>query len=157
MKPVYILAMSFLCTAQVQAEIYKSVDADGHVTYSSAPIKGGKKIILEPLPTMVPPSRTRSSDSAEGFPKVDNATQTDRDDTRRKILLEELSMEEKLLEEARQKLKEGEENPEVYRGQGGKTYRNVAKYEEKIKNLKNQVDMHSKNIEALEIELSKIK
>ena len=157
MKPVYVLVMSFLCTTQVQAEIYKSVDADGHVTYSSAPIKGGKKIFLEPLPTMVPPSRTRSSDSSEGFPKVDNATQEDRDETRRKILQDELSMEEKLLDDARQKLKEGEENPEVYRGKGGKTYRNMAKYEEKIKNLKNQVDMHSKNVEALEIELSKNK
>jgi hypothetical protein len=25
------------------AEIYKRVDADGHVTYSSEPLKGGKK------------------------------------------------------------------------------------------------------------------
>lgn len=157
MKLGYLLTMISLCPLLAQAEIYKAVDADGHVTYSSTPIKGGKKIILEPLPTMVPPARVRSSASPEDFPRVDGATQKGRDDTRRKILQDELSTEGKLLEEARQNLKEGEANPEVYRGQDGKTYRNVAKYEEKIKTLKDQVDLHSKNVEALNIELSKLK
>ena len=157
MKLGYLLAILSLCPALAQAEIYKAVDADGHVTYSSTPIKGGKKIILEPLPTMVPPARARSAASPEDFPKVDGATQKGRDDTRRKILQDELSTEEKLLEEARQNLKEGAENPEVYRGQDGKTYRNVAKYEEKIKALNDQVDLHRKNIEALNTELSKLK
>jgi len=157
MKLGYLLAILSLCPLSAQAEIYKAVDADGHVTYSSTPIKGGKKIILEPLPTMVPPARARSAASPEDFPKVDGATQKGRDDTRRKILQDELSTEEKLLEEARQNLKEGVENPEVYRGQDGKTYRNVAKYEEKIKALNDQVDLHRKNIEALNTELSKLK
>ena len=157
MKLGYLLAILSLCPLLAQAEIYKAVDADGHVTYSSTPIKGGKKIILEPLPTMVPPARARSAASPEDFPKVDGATQKGRDDTRRKILQDELSTEEKLLEEARQNLKEGVENPEVYRGQDGKTYRNVAKYEEKIKALNDQVDLHRKNIEALNTELSKLK
>lgn len=157
MKLGYLLAMISLCPVLAHAEIYKAVDADGHVTYSSTPIKGGKKIILEPLPTMVPPARAPSAASPEGFPKVDGATQKSRDDMRRNILQDELSTEEKLLEEARQNLKEGEETPEVYRGKDGKTYRNVAKYEEKIKTLKDQVELHSRNIEALKIELSKLK
>src|SRR5574340_1061493 len=154
MKLGYLLAVISLCPMLAQAEIYKAVDADGHVTYSSTPIKGGKKIILEPLPTMVPPARTASP---EDFPKVDGATQRNRDDARRKILQDELNAEEKLLEEARQNLKEGEANPEVYRGQDGKTYRNVAKYEEQINTLQQQVDLHSKHVEALKIELSKLK
>ena len=154
MKPGYLLAIICLCPALAHADIYKSIDADGHVTYSSTPIKGGKKITLEPLPTMVPPARTTTP---EDFPKVDGATQKGRDDTRRKILQDELSMEEKLLEEARQNLKEGEANPEVFVGKDGKTYRNMAKYEEKISALKDMVDLHSKNIEALKIELSKLK
>ena len=157
MKLGYLLAIICLCPALAQAEIYKAVDADGHVTYSSTPIKGGKKIILEPLPTMVPPVRARSTASPEGFPRVDSATQKDRDDTRRRILQDELSTEEKLLEEARQNLKEGEASPEVYRGKDGKTYRNVAKYEEKTKTLKDRVELHSRNIEALKTELSKLK
>ncbi len=157
MKLGYLLTMISLCPLLAQAEIYKAVNADGHVTYSSTPIKGGKKIILEPLPTMVPPARARSAASPEGFPRVDGPTQKGRDDTRRKILQDELGTEEKLLEEARQNLKEGEANPEIYRGQDGKTYRNVAKYEEKIKALKDQVELHSRNIEALKTELSKLK
>src|SRR4030065_2655578 len=69
MKLGYLLAMLCICPLLAQAEIYKAVDADGHVTYSSTPIKGGKKIILEPLPTMVPPARSRSAASPEGFPR----------------------------------------------------------------------------------------
>ncbi len=157
MKPGCLLAMLCLFPVLAHAEIYKAVDADGHVTYSSTPIKGGKKIILEPLPTMVPQARARSSTSPEDFPRVDGATQKGRDDTRRKILQDELNTEERLLEEARQNLKDGEANPEVYRGQDGKTYRNMAKYEEKLKTLKEQVDLHSSNVEALRVELSKIK
>lgn len=157
MKLGYLLAMMMFCPALAHAEIYKYIDADGHVTYSSTPIKGGKKIVLEPLPTMVPPAHVPAASSPGGFPKVDGATQKSRDDTRRKILQDELSVEEKLLEEARLNLKQGEENPEVFVGKDGKTYRNMAKYDEKISMLKDQVDLHSKNIEALKIELSKLK
>lgn len=158
MKPRYLLAaMLCACPMPGQAEIYKAVDADGHVTYSSTPIKGGKKIILEPLPTMVPPAHVRSTASPEGFPRVDGETQKGRDDTRRKILQDELVTEEKLLEEAKRGLKEGEESPEVYRSKDGKTYRNVAKYEEKIQALSEQVELHQKNIDALKTELSKLK
>lgn len=166
MRLGYLLAMISLCPILAQAEIYKAVDEDGHVTYSSTPIKGGKKIILEPLSTMVPPARSSSAASPEDFPKVDSATQKDRDATRRKILQDELEAEEKLLEEAQQKLKEGEETPEVYQVVVGKrpdgspivaTRRNVAKYEEKIKTLQEQVDLHSNNVEAIKIELSKLK
>lgn len=154
MKFRYLLLALFVWPLLAQAEIYKAIDADGHVTYSSTPLKGGKKITLEPLPTMMPPARARSP---EDFPRVDEATQKGRDDTRRKILEDELSTEEKLLEEARLALKEGESNPEVFKGAGGKTFRNVAKYEEKIKTLTEQVELHRKNVEALKTELSKLK
>jgi two-component system nitrogen regulation sensor histidine kinase GlnL len=96
MKLGYLFAALCICPIWAQAEIYKAVDQDGHVTYSSTPLKGGKKIILEPLPTMMPPKMH----TFDGFPKVDNQTQRGRDDTRRKILQDELSAEEKLLEEA---------------------------------------------------------
>ena len=150
----YVFIVLCIYPLLVQAEIYKSVDADGHVTYSSSPIKGGKKLHLDPLPTMVPPARANSSGN---FPKVDKATQKDRDDKRFMILQNELAHEEKLLEEAKKNLAEAESNPEVFRGQDGRTYRNVAKYEEKIKPLQEEVDLHQKNIEALNTELSKLK
>jgi Domain of unknown function (DUF4124) len=166
MKFRYLVAVLCVCPTLAQAVIYKGVDADGHVTYSSTPIKGGKKIILEPLPTMAPPGRPGATTSPEGFPKVNGETQKARDDARRKILEDELATEEKLLEEARQNLKEGEEKPEVFKTVVGHTpdgkpimgtRRNVAKYEEKIKNLTEQIDLHQRNIEALKSELSKFK
>ena len=153
MKPGYLLAALCACPMLVHAEIYKSVDEDGHVTYSSTPLKGGRKLNLEPLPTMVPPANVQSS---EGFPRVDTETQRGRDDTRRKILQDELNAEQKLLDEATQNLKDGESNPEVFKRNDGKTYRNVAKYDEKIKTLQEQVDLHKNNVDALKTELSKL-
>jgi len=53
MKLSYFLVLWSLCySSWAQAEIYKRVDADGHVTYSSTPLKGGKKLHLAPLPTV---------------------------------------------------------------------------------------------------------
>lgn len=157
MKLRYALAVLCICPCLAQADIYKAIDANGHVTYSSTPIKGGKKIILEPLPTMVPPARARSAAAPEGFPRVDGETQKNRDDTRYLILQNELSEEERLLEAARQNLQAAEQNPEVFMGQDGKTYRNVDKYEQKIKPLADQVELHRKNVEALKTELSRLK
>lgn len=145
----YIFAVLCVCPLLAQADIYKAVDADGHVTYSSTPIPGGKKLNLEPLPTMKP-----AAAEPAGFPKVDSETQRERDDTRRKILQDELASEEKLLAEATQNLNDA--SPEVFKGPDGKTYRNVAKYDEKIKALQEEVDLHTKNIEALKTKLSKL-
>lgn len=153
MKLGYWFALLCVCPMLVHAEIYKAVDENGHVTYSSTPIKGGKKLNLEPLPTMMPPANVKAS---EDFPRVDNETQRGRDDTRRKILQDELDAEQKLLDEATQNLKDGEANPEVYKGEDGRTYRNVAKYDEKIKTLQEQVDLHKSNVEALKTELSRL-
>lgn len=139
-----------------QAEIYKRVDADGHVTYSSSPAKGAKKLQLEPLPTSSS-STTRERVSSPSFPKVDGRTQSRRDDTRRKILEDELDTEVKALEEARAKLKEAEENPEVHKMANGQIRRNVAKYEEKVNAEQTEVSNHEKNIQALKTELSNLK
>jgi len=152
MKLRYALAVLLCCPICVQAEIYKAVDEDGNVTYSSTPIKGSKKLNLNPLPTMVPPAKAASP---ADFPKVNSEMQKERDDDRRKILEEELATETKLLDEAKQNLSEA--SPEIFRGADGKTFRNVAKYEEKTKQMSEQIELHEKNIEALKTELSKLK
>jgi hypothetical protein len=148
----YVLLALLACPIWVHAEIYKAVDADGHVTYSSTPIKGSSKLELPPLPTMAPPAK---STTPSDFPKVDGDTQKERDAMRRKILENELASEEKNLDEARRNLEEA--SPEVFRGPDGKTFRNVAKYEEKTKTLAEQVDLHEKNVSALKAELAKLK
>ena len=150
MKPRCLFVL--LCMAHTgwaQAEIYKQIDADGHVTYSSTPMKGSKKLDLEspntsPSPATPPPVRARNSDaSPSDFPRVDSHTQKSRDGTRRKILEDELAAEEKLLAEARQNLKDGMGTLETHPKQ--------------IKPLQEQVSLHEKNVEALKSELANLK
>lgn len=162
MKLRYLWVLAGILPLASQAAIYKSVDADGHVTYSSEPMRGSKRIVLESAgetsPSQPPASpRSRVSETPHDFPRVDSVTQRGRDDTRRRILEDELAAEARLLGEAKKALQEGESNPEVFRGKDGKIYRNVAKYDEKIKGLQEQVELHQKNIEAIQTELSKIR
>jgi hypothetical protein len=155
LRHLFVLCCSVAYTLSANAEIYKRVDDEGHVTYSSKPIKGGKKLHLEPLPTMTAPPKPNSA--SESFPRVNSETQTKRDDTRRKILDDELATEQKALEDARTKLKEGQDSPEVYKGPNGQTYRNVAKYEEKVNALQEEVTSHEKNVDALKTELTNLR
>ncbi|MBI5006669.1 MAG: DUF4124 domain-containing protein [Nitrosomonadales bacterium] len=155
LRHLFVLSCSAAFAISAHAEIYKRVDEDGHVTYSSTPIKGGKKLHLEPLPTMAPPPKQNKA--AEGFPRVNSDTQNRRDDTRRRILEDELATEQKALEEARVKLQEAKDNPETFKGPNGQTFRNVAKYEENVNAAQEEVTAHEKNVEALQTELANLK
>lgn len=120
-------ALALLAATAAYGEIYKHVDAQGRVTYSNVPIKGATKLNLEPLTTVPAPRAKTSAPSPAGFPKVDNETQKKRDDTRRKILEEELAAEEKLLADAA-------------KGQS-----------------REEIDLHEKNVSALRKELANLK
>lgn len=139
MKLGYLLLC--LMPSLAMADMYKAVDADGHVTYTNVPIKGGKRVVLTPLPTQAPSAR--ASASPQDFPKVDKGTQKGRDDMQRKVLEDELKAEEDLLGGAQQSLQAVEANR--------------PRNDEKIKALTKQVDLHQRNINALKIELSKLK
>ena len=64
------------------------------------------------------------------------------------------------LERAKQAYAEGEANPEVYqvRNANGSTstFRNVPKFQEKMKGLQAEVDAHQRNIDLLTKELNQI-
>lgn len=157
MKLHYLFVILCLSHAgSTHAEIYKRVDANGHVTYSSEPIKGSKKLYLKPLPTM---SGTRSSQrgTPEDFPRVDNQTQKRRDATRHLILEDELASEEKLLAAARESLNSLESNPEPVVGPDGIPFRNSAKYLEQVKAAQDRIALHEQNIKALQTEISNLK
>ena len=151
-----------------QAEIYKQVDAEGRVTYSNVKTKGAKKLDLEPADTNfgndkspttrhVPASKTATP---EGFPKVNTDTQKQRDSSRKDILKSELDAEKVALASAKQAYAEGESKPEVYQKKNAdgtsSTFRNVAKFQEKMKDLQADVDVHQRNIDLLEKEISGI-
>ena len=155
------LGLSF----SAQAEIYKNVDAEGHVTYSNVKTKGAKKLELEPTDTSFggdanhAPRRsaTRTATPAS-FPKVDADTQKQRDGSRKEILQSELEAEKKALEDAKLAYTEGESKPEVFQKKNANgsssTFRNVNKYQEKLKTLQTDVDAHQRNVELLEKEIS---
>jgi hypothetical protein len=138
------------------AEIYKRTDAEGHVTYSSEPIKGGKKLVLKPLPTMSG-YRNSHNKTPEDFPRVDSDTQRSRDSTRRKILEDELSTEEAALATAREGMKKIEDNPLPLVDVDGVPFRNVTKQTERVKSAQDLITLHEQNIQALKTEISNLK
>lgn len=157
MKLNYILALLCVTPLVANADLYKAVDADGHVTYSSSPIKGSKKLNLEPLPTMVPLAKVPAH---ANFPKVDEETQKGRDETRRKILQDELQAEQKLLEEAKRNLQQASDQNRGNFVVNGKAMHNEARaqeYNAAVSKQTDEVNMHQKNIDALNAELAKLK
>lgn len=160
------LLSALLLPVLVQAEIYKTVDANGNVTYSNVKLKGAKKLNLEPADTSFGtnassgansetkrPSQTRTATPAS-FPKVDAGTQNQRDGKRKEILQGELDAEKKALDDAKKAQAEGASNPEVFKTKDGKTFRNVAKFDEKMKALQADVDAHQRNIDLLTKEIT---
>jgi len=144
------------------AEIYKHVDAEGRVTYSNVKIKGSKKINLEPADTSFGTNTSKETKPASSqaapkdFPSVDAETQKNRDNSRKQILLSELASEKKALEEAKKAYEEGKSNPETFKTASGGIGRNVAKFQEKMEKLQANVDVHQRNVELLEKEISNI-
>ena len=149
---------------QAFAEIYKHIDANGRITYSNVKTKGATALNLDPDVNNVRNDRARAvasenkrTPTPSEFPKVDKDTQNARDGKRKEILQSELAAEKTALEEAKRAYAEGESNPEVYRSKNANgtvnTFRNIPKFEEKMKGLKADVDSHQRNIELLEKEI----
>ena len=142
------------------AVLCKYVDDNGHVTYSDSAVKGAKKSSCfeappGPQPPPAPQSQSvRSAPSpgatAPGLPNVDPATQRRRDDSRRKILEDELAVEERALTEARKALSEGEATRLG-------SERNYQRYLDRIQGLKDRVTQHERNVGALKRELSNLR
>lgn len=152
------------------ADICKYEDAEGRVTFSNVPVKNAKKLACFESPAPAPPPKQKQKNKGPAdFPKVDAGAQKSRDDVRRKILSEELSAEQARLEQARQALEQGRQEPEVYEkqvtvtGPDGKprvvtqTFRDLPKYEEKIRRLEADVARHERNVEALNKEMEFLK
>lgn len=152
-----VLALSLAVTAQ--AEIYKHVDADGRVTYTNIPMKGAVKLDIAPPVATTPPPGQPAAVKPPSFPKVDKAVQEQRDRMRREILELELAAERKALENAKLAYAEAEKVPEMITVTvDGKQVRrrNIAKYQEKLRVLQEQIDQHKRNIELLEEEIARL-
>lgn len=160
MKNTLLLAgyLSIGLAATVQAEIYKNVDANGHVTYSNVPSKGAKKLDLEPPANTGFESKPRARTvTPSDFPRVDKQTQVQRDQKRKKILEEELATEKKVLDDAKKTYAENQANAEFFRANNLKEPGNIIKYDENLKRLEAEVESHKKNVELLQKELDSFK
>lgn len=162
------LCLCLLLVAPAYADTCKYEDADGRIIYTNIPLKGAKKLSCFGFDGSTKPGgdkALRNQPSPANFPRVDAGVQKQRDDTRRKILEDELATEQKALEQAKKDYAEGEADPETFKatitGKDGKpqavTRRNVAAFEEKMKKLQDGVDLHEKNIEMLQKELAGLK
>lgn len=136
----------FAASGTVQAEIYKFVDENGHVTYTNIPRNGAKKLDLGQAPSKAstPEAKTDKKRKATAtpsyFPRVDAGTQRKRDDMRRQLLTEELDSEQRNLRAA-------ESAYASARAQPGSDMRR----------LNDAVRLHQKNIEMLNKELAHLK
>jgi hypothetical protein len=95
-----------------------------------------------------PGNAAASTPPPTNLPRVDAATQKGRDELRRKVLQDELAAEEKLLGDARTAYASGAPAPlPEERGQ-------PQRYAERIARLRQSVQLHERNIEALRKELA---
>ena len=160
-----LIALAF--SSGAFADIYKRIDADGHVTYSNSKTKGATRLDFDPDANTIANDRPKPSSGSnkrtatpEGFPKVDKQTQNQRDSKRQDILQNELDSEKAALEEAKKAYAEGESKPEVYQKRNANgttsTFRNVPKFDDKMKSLQADIDSHQNNIDLLQKELNSL-
>lgn len=158
-----LLALATLCgvllaPAPAQARgVFLCVSASGGKELTDT-YRPGCKVIDVPGTIAAPPPRSgakavnRAANAAApaDFPKVDNAQQKARDNDRREILNDELRAEEAKLALLRAEYKNGEPD------RNGNE-RNVAKYQERVASLRDNVARSEKNVEALKREIANIK
>jgi hypothetical protein len=135
------------------ATICKYIDGDGNIVYSNvAPGKGLRKLSCE-IVDEAPRRPTgggngKAASTPASFPRVEAATQRSRDEMRRKVLEDELASEEKLLGDARDAYGNGAPPPLA----DEKT--DAEKYRQRIARLRQVVQVHERNVEALRKELA---
>lgn len=149
---VAVTALAFALAAPAWGDTYKCIDANGRATYTNMKdeTKGKNCTVvmreISVVPATPPQRPAAASPSPPGFPKVDQATQKDRDGARRRILEEELRGEEKALAQAKAELTE----QEGIRTGDEKNYQRVL---DRLQKYKDQVERHEKNVVALKKEL----
>ena len=140
------------CSASLaRADMWKCIDNDGNTRYTNVKgdAKGCKGLTLEPINTAPAPPRAPQQKPAN-FPSVDSDTQRSRDAGRRKILEQELALEQLHLDSAKKQLTE---QKDVRLG----NEKNYARVEERLKPYEEKVKLHEVNVESLRKELATVK
>ena len=148
--PLLLIGISSVAEADT---LYKCKDESGVVLYTNQKGTSKKCTVLssdQPI-TTIPAQRPASRTPTPGdFPRIDGETQRGRDGDRRKILEQELAVEQSNTDKARKALSEGE----ATRLSDEKNYQ---KYLDRVQSLKDNVVLHERNVEALKRELANLK
>lgn len=150
-----ILAGLFLLPCAALGEIYECVEPNGAKLFTSDPkeakTKGCKAMNLGPPNTVsTAKPQGKAAPTPQNFPKVDQDTQKQRDNDRRKLLEQELANEEKLLAQAKKELAE----QESVRLGSEFNYQRVLN---RLEPYKKQVALHENNVANLKRELAGIR
>ncbi len=158
-------ALAFAPGVYAQGTVWRCTEADGRAHYTNIKKETEGKTcqvvtrevsVVSGNPLAAPPAATRGTGSQAavatppGFPRVDRETQRSRDDSRRKILEDELATEEKGLVDAKTKLTE----QESVRLGDEKNYQRVL---DRLKPYQDAVERHERNVAALKREMSNTK
>ena len=152
MSQRFILLLALVCLSAQADTLYKCTDAAGHTTYTNQKSSDKNCKILpqdQPVSTFAAPKPRANTPTPRDFPRVSSEAQKSRDDDRRSILKQELDTEQKHLDEAKRALAE----QEAIRTGGEKNYERVL---DRLKPYQDTVQLHERNIEALEKELENL-
>lgn len=132
----------------VEGAMYKCTTSSGASAYFNVPDGGERPPARRPGGAAPAGGNAAASQPAPAsFPRVDASTQKGRDEMRRKVLQDELAAEEKLLLEARSAYGNGA--PPALAEEQAQPQR----YAERIARLRQAVQLHERNVEALRREL----
>ncbi len=143
------LLISVLALPASAQTIYKCPDANGgSPVISNSRLDKNCKAVVNAEVTSVPAPRVKAPGAAAtptpaSFPKVQDDTQKARDGDRKRILEQELAIEQRNLEQAKRDLAEQE--------------RTLGDKNERLLPYKDSVGQHERNIQAIQKELGNLK
>lgn len=146
---LFVLLLIPLAGNAAASTLYRCTDEFGRTTYTNYKAGNRKCTVLSrddtPRAGTSPSAAAAAKSSPADFPKVSGATQKSRDGDRRYILEQELSAEQKNLDEARKTLVAQLAAPPV-----GTT-------PESVKPLRDRIALHERNLDALRREIANLK
>jgi hypothetical protein len=158
-------ALALAPASHAQGTVWRCAESDGrpHYTNIKKDTEGKTCVVVTKEVSVVSgaapgavPAATRASGTQAatatppGFPRVDRETQRLRDDSRRKILEDELATEQKSLVDAKTKLTE----EESVRHGDEKNYQRVL---DRLKPYQEAVERHERNVTALRREIANLR
>ncbi|MDR2710729.1 MAG: hypothetical protein LBB65_05300 [Burkholderiales bacterium] len=149
---VFLPGFFLLYAGSAAAEICAYENADGQSLYTNVS-PGGAWKKRECFATVeTPPDKKggTTTGARSALPKVTPEKQKERDAMRRKVIEDELNAESKLLESARAAYANGA--PAALPDE----FLNPKKYSARIAQLRESVDLHERNVEALKKEIAKM-